>query len=156
VSFLSLIRVLTVVVALVYGIAYLPVDWLELHFRHTSIIGETGISPVLTAGQVGIYITVPLSLVLVFALIPRWHAGVRALSWCFFVMGICVLTHLVELGWLHSLSFFTQFSSGAQTLCFSLPAFILAAVLRHPAIYRMFTSNQSLEATATRSETHLR
>ena len=143
-SFLSLIRVLTIVVALAYGITYLPVEWLELHFRHTSIIGETGSSPLLTAGQVGIYITVPLSLVLVFVLIPRWHAGARALSWCFFVMGICVLTHLVELGWLRHLSFFTQFSSAARMLCFSLPAFILAAVLRHPTVYSMFTSNQSL------------
>jgi hypothetical protein len=150
VSFLSLIRVLTVAVALAYGITYLPVDWLELHFRHTSIIYETGSSPLLTVGQVGIYSTVLLSLVLVFALIPRWHAGIRALSWCFFVMGICVLTQLVELGWLRHLSFFTQSSSAARTFCFSLPAFILAAVLRHPAVYRLFTSNQALEATATR------
>jgi hypothetical protein len=135
VSLLWLIRLLTLLVALSYGVYYAPLAQLAMYLNPgLSIIGETGQSALVTAGTVGIYITAPASVVLAFFALPRWRVGARALSSCFFVMGLCLLTRFVDSFSMRLLPWDIQVSAYLHTVMLALPPFILAAVLGQPII----------------------
>ena len=109
-----------------------------MHFnRGLAIIGETGHSWLLTAGDVGLFVTAGLSIPLAFFAVPRWRIGARLLSWCFLLMGLSLLARLEEtFVWQQYLSIFIQLNSGARTVCWALPPLILGAMLQHPIIQK--------------------
>ena len=125
---LWLIRFFTLTVAVLYSVYYAPMDRIMIHFG-VAISGTGDHSALLTAGTVGIFATAALSVALAFFAIPRWSSGVRALSWCFLVMGLSLLTRLDSF-WRTVLPIPMQITSYAHTLVFALPPFILAVVLR--------------------------
>jgi hypothetical protein len=135
VSFLSIIRFFTVAVSLLYSTYTAPWSDIAMFFdRGLSIIGEGGHSALVNAGTIGIYITAVASVVVAFLGIPRWRAGTRALSWCFLIMGLSLLTRLVPAYWDRLLPWHIQVTSYVVPLIFALPPFILAVMLRQPLI----------------------
>jgi hypothetical protein len=132
VNSLWLIRFFTLTVAVLYSVYYAPMDRIMIHFG-VAISGTGDRSALLTAGAVGIFATAGLSVALAFFAIPRWSSGVRALSWCFLVMGLSLLTRLDSF-WRTALPVPMQITSYAHTLLFALPPFILAAMLRRPPL----------------------
>jgi hypothetical protein len=138
VSFLWLIRLFTLLIAVSYSVAYAPADWLAMHFnRGLAIISETGHSWLLTAGDVGVFATAALSIPLAFFAVPRWRMGARLLSFCMLLMGLSLLARLEDtFVWQQYLSIFIQLGSGARTICFALPPLILAAMLQHPVVQK--------------------
>ena len=134
---LSLVRLITVVLALLYGVGHLDYNALAMFFnRDLSIIAETGHSSITTAGTIGIYATAVLSLFIALFALPRWRFGVSALSWCFLLMGISLLTRLVGDWSLRYLGWYIQVPSYISTICFALPPLIMFAFLRHPAVQK--------------------
>ena len=117
-SFLWLIRLFTILIAVSYGVAYAPWDKIEMFFNpNVSIIGETSSSLLFTSGTLGIYVTPVVAVALVFIAVPRWRLGTRALSLCFFLMGVSLLTRLEEtFVWQQYLSIFIQLRSGALAM----------------------------------------
>jgi hypothetical protein len=123
------------------------------------VIYETGHSAVIAAGVTGVYITSFVAVLLSFFAIPRFSWGASALSWCFLIMGLCLLTRL-EMGyWTRYLSITIQLISYAYPLCFTLPPLVIGALLQYSFIrQRLYddesssaeTSNQAMERTADR------
>ena len=134
-SFLLLIRVFTLLLAALYSLQYVDYDALAMRFDPgLGITGETGHSAIITAGTVGIYVTAAISVALAFFGVHRWRYGVRALSWCFLLMGLSLLTRLDQCWWLRFLGWYTQIPAYVSTVCFSLPPLIMAAVLRQSSV----------------------
>jgi hypothetical protein len=163
---LHLIRLITVVTAVAYPLALMPTDWLEwLHDRleHASVIYETGHSAFIAAGVTGVYITAFVAVLLSFFTIPRFSWGASALSWCFLIMGLCLLTRL-EMGyWDRYLSVTIQLIGYAYPLCFALPPLVIGSLLRYSFVrQRLYhdessgiePSNQAMERTADRRTLH--
>ncbi len=159
--FVWLIRILTLVIAVGYCCESMPSDWYEWLY---SYLGNGAVnfwgsphSPILTAGVVGVYITAIASLPIAFA-VPRWRAAATALSWCFLLMGLSLLTHMYNGYWNRYLSLTIQIINYARPLCFALPPLILAAILRQPFVQAEIAraraankpSNHALEPTADR------
>jgi hypothetical protein len=160
-SFLLLTRLLTLLVALLYSLLHVDYDWIAMRLdRGLAVIAEQGHSVIVTAGIIGIYVTSLASVAIAFFAIPRWRFGARALAWCFLLMGVSLLTKLVECWWLRYLGWYVQVPSYISAICFSLPPLILAAFLSRPFIAsRLYvapeTSNQSLEPTAGRRDSQI-
>jgi hypothetical protein len=110
------------------------VYWLERHFSNVAAIYETGSSWLTSAGEIGVYITAPSALLLVFFAIPRFRWGVLALSWCFLLMGGCVLTNLYRCYWDRYLSGVIQITCYGQEFLFALSPLIIGLLLRQPFV----------------------
>ena len=136
VSCLWIIRFFTVAVSLLYGVYNIPWSEVAMFLNPAlSIIGEGG-NPygIFTVGAVAIYIAALACIIIVFVAIPRWSAGSRILSWSFVLMGLGVLTGLVEGYAVSRLPWHIQITTYAHPLILALPPFILATVLRLPKI----------------------
>lgn len=131
--FLNLVRLITSLVAVAYCCSSLPIEWiywLEEHFSSVSAIYETGSSPFTTAGEIGVYISAPAAVLIVFIAVPRFRWGVPALSWCFLLMGACLLSSLYRCYWDRYLSAVVQIVCYGQHLSFALPPLIIGLLLR--------------------------
>ena len=137
-SFLWLVRSLTIVIAVTYELVYAPWDQIEMFLRPgVSIIAETSNSLLFTSGTMGIRIFPLVAVTLAFLAVPRWRFGVRALSLCFLCMTLAVFTRLEEpFVWQKYLSIFTQLYSGGRAVLDALPPLIMATILWHPLIAR--------------------
>jgi hypothetical protein len=134
---LSFIRLITCLVSAGYCCASLPLEWvywLEDHFSHSSYIYETGVSPLTSAGEIGVYITAPVAVLIAFVAVPRFRWGVRVLSWSFLLLGACVLTQLYRCYWDRYLSAVVQIMCYAQNLSLALAPLIIGLLLRNPSI----------------------
>ncbi len=142
--FVTLIRVSTLLIAVFYALGSLPTEWLQwLHMwiENSAVIYETGYSTFLSAGEYGLYIAAAAAVVIAFAAVPRRDWGGAALSWCFLVMGICLLTQL-QLAYANRfLGIVTQITGYARTVCFALPPLILGAVLQYPFVQRQLQAD---------------
>jgi hypothetical protein len=115
-------------------------DRIMIHFGIA--ISSTGDrSPLITAGTVGLYTTAAVSVGLAFFAISRWRGAVRALAWCFLLMGFSLLTRLDSF-WRTILPVPIQITSYAHTLIVALPPFILAAVVRSQHSERAVSDTQ--------------
>jgi hypothetical protein len=134
VRFLSVIRLLTVAIALLYSLASLPTEWhvwLEEHLNHASVIYERGYSSFIAAGEFVAFVLGLASVFLALFAIPRFSWGASALSWCLLGMGVCLLAR-VQMGyWDRYLSATIQIIGYADPLYFSLPPLVLGGVLRY-------------------------
>jgi hypothetical protein len=140
-SFLSLIRLLTLLVAILYCVLHVDFDWIAMRLdRGLAISAEGGHSAIISAGIAGLYISSVASVALAFFAIPRWRFGVRALSWCFLLMGVSLLTKFVECWWLRYLGWYIQVPAYISAICFALPPLILAAILRQPFVEEQLRS----------------
>jgi hypothetical protein len=139
VRFLHLLRLTTSLVAAAYCCSSLPIEWiywLEEHFSSVSAIYETGSSPLTTAGEIGVYITAPAAVLVVFIAVPRFRWGVPALSWCFLLLGACLLSNLYRCYWDRYLSAVIQIVCYGRQLAFAVSPLIIGLVLRCPFIAR--------------------
>jgi hypothetical protein len=133
VRFLHLVRLITSLVAVAYCCDSLPIEWiywLEEHFSSAGAIYETGVSSLTTAGEIGVYITAPAAVLIVFIAVPRFRWGVPALSWCFLLMGACLLSNLYRCYWDRYLSAVVQIVCYGQQLSFALSPLIIGLLLR--------------------------
>jgi hypothetical protein len=134
--FVTLIRLVTVLTAGVYAVASIPApwrSWLIDRVDHASVFYTTVLSEPVIA-QYGLYLAATFALVLALVAIPRWSWGASALSWCFLVMGICLLVEdLEKIYVLRSLrdGIIESSVSYARDICFALPPLILSAVLQY-------------------------
>jgi hypothetical protein len=149
-SLLWLVRISTVIIAVASGITESPWDKIEMFFHpDKSIILETSHSFLITSGTYTLYITPALVLALAFVAVPRWRFGSRALSLCYFVMGLGLLTRLEEpVVWQENLSTWTRLHTTAGIIYHSLPPLLLAAMLLHPFIERELTLPQNARRNA--------
>jgi hypothetical protein len=161
VSFLWIVRIFTVLIAALYSAYYAPIERIAIYFGMA--ISRDGWGSMLERISIyAIYFTALLSVLLVFVAVPRHRWGSRLLAGCLFLMGFALLHRLEEL-------FFTwhvgpihfAIMGFIHTLAFSLPPFILAAVLWQPFVddalrrarsARARTPNQALQPTAGPSE----
>jgi hypothetical protein len=132
-------------VALAYCCCSLPIEWvywLEEHYSSVSAIYETGTSTLTSAGELGVYVTAPAAVFVAFIAVPRFRRGVNALSWCFLLLGACVLTNVYRAYWNRYLSPVVQFHSYGQELCLSLVPLIIGLLLRHRFVARQLQTSQ--------------
>ena len=97
-------------------------------------VGEGWHSVLVKGAAVGVYVSAVASVVVGFLCIPRCRSGSRVLSWCFLLMGLSLLTRLIPAYWNRALPSFFQINSYVFPFIFAMPPFILAAILRYPAI----------------------
>ena len=143
--FLHFVRLITSLVAVAYCCDSLPIGWiywLERHFSKAAAIYETGHSWLISAGEIGVYITAPAAVLIVFIAIPRFRWGVLALSWCFLLMGACVLTNLYSCYWDRYLSAVIQIVCYGQEFSFALAPLIIGLLLRHRFVARQLQTTQ--------------
>ena len=135
-TLLSLVRLFTVVIALTYGVSHAPWDKIEMFFNpDVSIITHGSNSLLFTSGTFTIYTTPVVAVALAFLVVPRWRYGSRALSVCFFVMVLALLTRLEEpVVWQQYLSTWTRLHTAAEAIYHALPPLLLGAMLLHPII----------------------
>jgi hypothetical protein len=133
-SSLRFIRLSTLVLAVSYSLAYAPDAWRYVVHPNAELAAFRGSEASwVTAGVIGLYVTAAASVIFAYA-IPRWPAGVVALSWCFLLMGLSLLNHWVVIALMKYGSAFMQLSAFAWTWVFALPPLILAALLRQRCI----------------------
>jgi hypothetical protein len=151
VRFLHLVRLITSLVAGAYCCDSLPIGWiywLEDHFSDAGGIYETGVSLITTAGEIGVYISAPAAVLIAFIAVPRFRWGVPALSWCFLLVGACLLSRLYECYWDRYLSAVVQIVCYGQQLTFALPPLIIGLLLRCRFIARQLQISPSDEVNA--------
>src|SRR5215211_8605263 len=113
-------------IAMLYSLLHIDYDALAMRLdRGLGITAETGHSWIISAGTLGIYATSIAAILLAFFAVPRGRFGVSALSWVFLLMGISLLTRLVQCWWLRYLGWYIQIPSCISTICFALPALIM-------------------------------
>jgi hypothetical protein len=152
VRFVHFLRLITLLVTLAYCCGSLPISWvywLEEHFSSASAIYDTDTSRLTLAGEFGVYITAPVAMLIVFVAVPRFRWGVRALSWCFLLLGICVLTNLYHGYSNRYLSAVVQIKSYCQELSFSLAPTIIGILLRHRFVARELRAPRSDEGNVS-------
>ena len=140
------IRIFTLLIAISYSAAVLPLPWLywlEAHFCDSQPIYETGYSSLIAAGEIGVYVSAIVGAFVVFLAVPRFRWGAPLLSWCFLFMGACMLTNLERGYWNRYLSLFIQISSYAQELCLALPPLIIGLVLRYRIVQAQLNSTST-------------
>jgi hypothetical protein len=148
--FVTLIRLVTLLTAAAYAVASIPApwrSWLIEYVDHESVFYTTVLSePVLA--QYGLYLAALGAVVLAFVAIPRWSWGGSALSWCFLVMGICLLVKDVEtIYYGRQGGIVDEAVSHAKDVCFALPALILGAVLQYRFVRERLHSSPIPDAT---------
>jgi hypothetical protein len=132
VSFLWLVRVLTVVVGVmccITSVSVASLEWLHDHLTNSSVIYEADRSPILTAAGVGVCIAATVSIPLALFAISRWRWTIWALAACFLMMGV---SHLGLLEASPKFSYFDwidEVLSYAQVASLALPPLILGAIL---------------------------
>ena len=132
-GFLTLLRLLTITIAVVECAYTAPLDWLTNLLNPSVHIAPEVYSGFHTAGTFGIFITATVSVALTF-FVPRWPAASVLLFWSFLLMGLSLLTRLQMSYWLSSLPFRIWVPSYAADICFALPPLIMAAILRQPFV----------------------
>ena len=132
-----MIRLITVVLAVLYSLAHLDYEALAMRLNPgLSIIAERGSSWIITAGTIGVYATCVLCIVLVFFAIPRRRFGALGLSWSFALMSISLLAQIVQCRSVINLGWYVQVPCYTSTLCFALPPLVMFAFLQHPVVQR--------------------
>jgi hypothetical protein len=134
---LSLVRLLTAVVALTYSVAFGQQAWWTLYPPVSAEMHAASREPhtIMAAGIIGMYTTVLISMLLAYGLMPRSRLGVSALSWCFILMAMSLLLNRWAL--IFSIPYqsrLVQLTALAWPFGLALPALILAIFIRYPII----------------------
>jgi hypothetical protein len=148
--FSTLIRLITLLTASAYAVASIPAPWRswlilrvdEVAISYTTVLSE----PVIA--QYGLYLTASVAVTLVLFAIPRCSWGASALSWCFLVMGICLLVKDAEMiYWGLRGGIIESAVSYARDVCFALPPLILGLVLQYRFVRERLRSSPTANAT---------
>jgi hypothetical protein len=148
--FVTFIRLVTLLTAGAYALASIPApwrSWLIDRVDHASVFYTTVLSEPVIA-QYGLYLAVIVAVVLAFVAIPRWSWGASTLSWCFLVMGFCLLVKDLEtIYWDLRGGIVDEAVSYAKDVCFALPPLILGAVLQYSFVRERLHSSPMADAT---------
>jgi hypothetical protein len=134
--FVHLVRLATVAIGAGYGCDSLQhgwMYWVAAHFGIANASFGRGYASSISAEQIGSYVTALAAVLIVFFAVPRFRWGVRALSWCFLIMGAFLLSNLRECFWsrVDDPSFVMQIECFGRELSFASPALVLGLILRY-------------------------
>jgi hypothetical protein len=135
VSLLWIVRLFTAIVSLLHVVYNVNWNNVPMFFDFgLSYVGQGGYALLMRAGAVGVHISAFASVVVAFLCIPRWRSGTALLSWCLLLMVLSLLSRLGPAYWNPALPWVFRITSDVFPLIFAMPPFILAIILRHPAI----------------------
>jgi hypothetical protein len=148
--FVTLVRLITLLTTGAYAVASIPApweSWLILRVDRAAVFYTTVLSEPVIA-QYGLYVAAIVAVVLAFVAVPRWSWGASALSWCFLVMGICLLVKDVQtIYWDRREGIVDSSVRYASDLCSALPPLILGVVLQYSFVRERLRSSPAANAT---------